>query len=151
MQAKQTHMKRIGFLMLFIALFGVLTTACGVNDFTNNLMTDQQFLSEVSDPQGNANVRGELSREAGVYQNYYDEKTGESISKVKYYANHITDGIKYYGMFIAIPCFVGGFLIRRLVKGSAKIRKIAFVFEIWVPVAWIVLAYLMSFFADKIR
>ncbi len=150
MPAKQTSISRY-FMMVLILLTAVMMTACGVEEFTQQMMADDDFISEVSDPAGDADAMGELSREADVYQVYYDEKTGMAVSKVKYYSNNIADGVKYYGIFIALPSCVIGFLIRRLVKGSAGVRKFGFVLEIWIPIAWVVLAYVISFLADKVK
>ena len=82
---------------------------------------------------------------------YLDEKTGKMVSEMQYKANHFVDSLKYYGLYVAIPSFAIGFLIRRIVHGSAAIRRIGFFFEVAVPIIYVILAYVLSAAADAIK
>ena len=133
-------------LMLHAALF---VTACGASDvkeFVTMVEADRDTLDDMSDPSG----QRQYDKEIDKYKTYYDEKSGETISEVQYKAYTFTDAFKKYGLYVAIPCACIGFLIRRLVKSSASLRKLGLVLEVAIPLVYIVLAYVISAIADAV-
>lgn len=155
MQTKQTYLRRIAIIVMSLML--CLNVGCSIQRFANNMMAPDELLDSVADPNSELDYKDEAAREAGAYQaeaqaaqTYYDEKTGLAISKVQYYAYNITDAFKYYGLYIAIPCAVIGFLMRRLIKNSASLRKLGLVLELGIPIAYVVFAYILSAVADSV-
>ena len=154
MQTEQAYMKMWAILVLvFAALF---LQGCSIQRFVNNMMAGDELLDDVSDPQSELSYEDEMARQAGAYtgeaqaaKTYYDEKTGMAVSKVQFYAYNITDAVKYYGIYIAIPCAIVGFLMRRLIKNSASLRKLGLVLELGIPIAYVILAYVLSAVADR--
>ena len=155
MQTKQTYLKCICIFLL--ALMLCLCTGCSLQRFMNNMMAPDELLEDVADPNTQLDYKDEAARQAGAYQaeadaakTYYDEKTGLAVTKVQYYAYNITDAFKYYGLYIAIPCAVIGFLMRRLIRNSASLRKLGLVLELGIPIAYVVIAYILSALADSV-
>ena len=81
---------------------------------------------------------------------FYDKRTGQAITQAQYYANNITDAVKFYGIYITVVCAVIGFLIRRLVLNSASLRRMGLVLEVFIPIAYIILTYGLAFLADQV-
>ncbi len=104
-------------------------------------------LMDLSNPAQETDASAELDK----MDQYYDEKTGEAISKTQYYAYHMTDAFKLYGLYVAIPCAGFGFIIRRVVKGSASIRKLGLVLEIGIPLLYILCTYILAAVADAVK
>lgn len=153
MQAKQAHIRIAVMAMLAM----LLLQGCSLQRFVNNMMAGDDVLSDVTDPSADLSYEDELAREAGAYSAeadaakvYYDEKTGLAVSKAQYYAYNITDAVKYYGIYIAIPCAIVGFMMRRLIRNSASLRKLGLVLELGIPIAYVILAYVLSAVADSI-
>ena len=121
-----------------------------IRDWTNDkvALDQEELYSLASDPNGEGQKAvGEAGKKT---REYYDEVTGLQVSRAQYYAYHITDAVKYYGWYIALPCFCVGFLVRRLVKGSASLRKLGLFLELWVPLIYILIAFVLSAVAGRI-
>lgn len=143
-------------VILAIVLASFICSGCSIREFSDNMMVDQGTLNRVADPQSEMDYRDEAKREMDVYGDladdakvYYDEKTGDAVSEVQYYAYNITDGFKYYGIYVTIFLAAVGFLLRRFVRNSASIRKLGLMLEIGIPVIYVVLAYVLSAIADR--
>ena len=154
MQAEQTYIKKTVIFVLLLS--AMLLQGCSLQRFVNNRMAGDDILGDVTDPNSDYSYEDEIAREVGAYEaegqaarTYYDEKTGLAVSKVQYYAYNITDAFKYYGIYIAIPCAIVGFLMRRLIRNSASLRKLGLVLEVGIPIAYVILAYVLSAVADS--
>lgn len=154
MSKQQTHLKLITVLISA----ALILSGCSVSRFVDNMtMSDEQFNNVVGIGGGTRDLDSEIEREKDAYgveaeaaKEYYDEKTGVVISETQYYAYNITDSFKKYGLYIAVFFFAVGFLMRRLIKNSASLRKLGMVFEICIPLVYILLAYVLSAIADKL-
>lgn len=145
---------------LLMLVFGSVVTGCSLSDYLLNQKTDDETLYDLSDPNSELpgiEVGNPLDGTGGININvnttekvYIDSKTGNAITQTQYYANNITDAVKLYGLYITIPCFAIGFLIRRLVHTSAAVRKWGLVFELAIPFVYGLLAYGLSAIADNL-
>jgi len=80
---------------------------------------------------------------------YYDEKSGEYVSAAQYRANHLVDAIKIVWLpSCALSIFVG-VIIRKLVKGSATIRRLGLFLEAGFPIIFSTLVYILCACADS--
>ena len=148
------------YIIFILGLFLVLTflSGCSVSDYFLNKRADDQTLYNISDPNSELpnvdfNLGSDISFDANTNiesRDYIDEKTGAAITKTQYYAYHVTDAVKLYGLYITIPCFGIGFLMRRFVHSSAAIRKWGLVLELGIPFVYVLLAYVLSAVADKL-
>ena len=151
--------KRNAHLMLAIMLVSIFTfcTGCGVTRFVDNMVMDDESFRSFTDPSADKDLNAEVDREMNAYRTeadaakqYYDEKSGQAITTTQHYAYDISDNFKHFGFYVAIGSFAIGFLIRRFVRNSASIRRLGFVFEIWIPVLYVLLVYIIAAVADKV-
>ncbi len=80
---------------------------------------------------------------------YYDRKSGEYVSITQYKANNFVDSVKEVWPYVTIICFMFGFLIRRLVKSSATLRRFGLLLEIFIPLLFALFVYVISYAADS--
>lgn len=135
----------IGGVLLICTIMMFCLTGCSFMDKVMSHQASSNYLQTLSDDQATSSLSADYD---GQGQEYYDKATGLKISKARYYGNNICDAIKRYGAFIAIPCFGLGFFIRKNVKGSTTVRKLALILESTLPL-WILLAYGVSYAVDK--
>ena len=137
-------------IILFLVLFLPGCSMEDITSFTNDkVASDQERLYSLSsDPEGKgAQAVERAGREA---RDCYDEVSGTYVTRSQYYAYNVTDAVKHYGWYVALPCFLLGFTVRRLVHSSASVRKLGLFLELWVPLIYVFLAYVLSAVADRI-
>lgn len=138
----------ISLVIMALALAG-----CSFEDIDGfvgeKVLSDQEDIySLATDPEGEG--REAVGKAGETTKRYYDEVTGLEVSRAQYYAYHVTDAVKTYGLYIVIPSFVLGFAVRRLVHGSASVRKLGLFLELWVPFLYWVLTFVLSALADGV-
>ena len=148
-------MRTAKYILIILTTFIIATviSGCSLTDYFLSKKADDETLYWLSDPDSDlstANV-GIDSAEGDIEaKTYVDEKTGAMITRTQYYAYHITDAVKLYGLYITVPCFAIGFLIRRFVHTSAAVRKWGLVLELAIPFVYVLLAYVLSAVADNL-
>ena len=82
-------------------------------------------------------------------ENYYDEKTGQYVSKAQYKANNLVDNLKTFWIPVCVISFFIGFMIRRINHSSATLRKVGLFLELIFPFLLTVLVYIACVLADS--
>ncbi len=136
-------------VVLLCLICMVLLTGCSFKEYIDTFSTDNETLREIADPSINVELEEKHLSPDGTPL-YFDDKTGAYVTMAQYYAYNITDAFKLYGLYITIPCFGIGFLIRRFIKNSASLRRLGLVMELAIPFLYVLLAYVMSAIADRI-
>ena len=80
---------------------------------------------------------------------YYDEKSGQYVSKLQFDTNNFIDDLKRFWIPVCVLSFFIGFMIRRLNHTSATIRKMGFFIEIIFPALFTFVVYIICAFADS--
>ena len=119
-------------------------SACSIEDVQDYLDVSTQTIKSVADGNPDASGMKEYAKE------YVDEKTGQTVTATQFRVNSISDALKKYGVMVAIPCFVFGFLLRRILKGSSTIRRVLLFIEIGIPFFWFVITYVTAFIGDSL-
>lgn len=80
---------------------------------------------------------------------YYDEKSGQYVSKAQFNINSFIDNLKTFWIPVTMMSFFIGFMIRRLNHSSATLRKIGFFFEVIFPILLTTFVYIACALADS--
>ena len=122
-----------------------------IDDFINgedvNVKFNTPSASDVIN--GEYDPSGADATNAGNGKDYYDEKSGQYVSKTQFNANNLVDNLKTFWIPVSVISFFIGFMIRRLNHSSATLRKIGFFFEIIFPVLLTLLVYIACALADS--
>ncbi len=138
-------MMRTRVIPLLMVAMMVLLVGCNANEIVQKAVHGSDTVSEIAQG-GSVDAQGEIANE----KQYIDQKTGQTITAAQYEWNNRSDMFKLYGLYIALFSFAFGFLIRRLVKSSASLRKFGLVLEVVVPFFYIFFAYIIAMLADNI-
>ena len=142
------QMMNKAFALLLVVMAVVALSGCAMNDFAMTMMADQETLDDAADPMGEHDYEGEVSKA----KEFYDEKTGVTITKSQYYAYSFTDQFKVYGLYIVLVSVVVGILIRFTIgRHSSSLTKISTTLIIVVPIIYGILWYLFSILADRVH
>ena len=93
-------------------------------------------------------INGEYDPSAGG-EMYYDEKSGQYVSKTQFDINSFIDNLKTFWIPVCMISFFIGFMIRRLNHTSATLRKIGFFLEIIFPVLLTTFVYIACALGDS--
>lgn len=132
----------VPFMAVVILLF---LTSCNANEIVYKATHGSEAVSDIAHG-GTVDPQGAIAEE----KQYIDQKTGQTITAAQNEWNNRSDRFKLYGLYIAMFSFVFGFLIRRLVRSSAFLRRLGLIMEIAIPFFYVLFAYLLAMFADKI-
>lgn len=80
---------------------------------------------------------------------YYDEKSGQYVSKNQFNINSFIDNLKTFWIPLCMITFFIGFMIRRLNHSSATLRKFGLFLEIIFPVLFTLFVYIACALADS--
>ena len=108
-------------------------------DVDVNVKFDTPSASDVMDGQYNPQSTNQ----------YYDEKSGQYVSKTQFDINGFIDNLKTFWIPVCLMSFFIGFMIRRLNHSSATLRKFGFFLEIIVPVLLTLFVYIACALADS--
>ncbi|AOZ97840.1 hypothetical protein [Butyrivibrio hungatei] len=146
---------RKSFLVSVISMIFIFALS-GCSYITENVAAGQESVNEYLDS-GNINVKfdtysaGEMVGGVGDATSnvYYDAKSGEYVEAGRYKINKGADALKAVWPPISIFCLAVGFLIRRINKSSAAIRKFALIMELVIPISLTIIVYVFCYAADS--
>lgn len=115
-----------------------------INDFINGEDVDVNVKFDT--PSASDVINGEYDP---TKENYYDEKSGQYVSKAQYKANNLVDNLKTFWIPVCVISFFIGFMIRRINHTSATLRKIGLFLEIIFPILLTLLVYIACALADS--
>ncbi|WP_155839536.1 hypothetical protein [Butyrivibrio proteoclasticus] len=148
-------MLKKSFLISLISIICIFALS-GCSYITDNVAAGQESVNEYLD-NGNINVKfdtysaGEMVEgvKEAAGNTYYDAKSGEYVEAGRYRINKGADALKAVWPPISIFCLAVGFLIRRVNKSSAAIRKFALIMELVIPIVLTVIVYVFCYAADS--
>lgn len=115
-----------------------------IDDYLNGEDVDLDIKFDT--PSASDVINGEYDPTA---ENYYDEKSGEYVSKAQYKANNLVDSLKTFWIPVCVISIFIGFMIRRINHSSATLRKIGLFLEVVFPLLLTLLVYIASALADS--
>ena len=140
--------QRFLLLGLMLTLFAFLMTGCAVKDYADTMMADEETVKDLADPMGEHDYESEVNKA----KEYYDEKTGQVVSKTQYYAYSFADQFKVYGLYVVLVSVAVGILIRFTIgRHSSSLRRMSTTLIVIVPLLYGILWYLVSFVADRVH
>lgn len=132
-------MRKLFAILLLVIIMTPLFWGCAFTDTVSSIFNPKSS-SEQSVDESLMNPASDI---------YVDSKTGAIITKKQYNVYRFVDGYKKYGGYVAIACFAIGLFLRLFVRGSMVIKKLSLFLFIAIPIIYIILAYVFSYFGDK--
>lgn len=154
------------YLFLSFILCVFMLTGCSFIDNVMNLASNKtQENTEMIDdflhgenvdvnvkfdsPSASDVIEGEYDPRQGSEERYYDEKSGQYVSRTQFDINNFIDSLKTFWIPVCMVSFFIGFMIRRLNHSSATLRKFGFFLEVIVPVLLTLFVYIACAMADS--
>lgn len=149
-KTSMTKRYRIYCLWLIMVLLFVpfMVSGCAMKEYADTMMADDETVQDLADPMGEHDYESEV----GKAKEYYDEKTGQLVSKSQYYAYTFADQFKVYGLYVVLVSVAVGILLRfTLGRHSSSLRRASTTLIFVVPLLYGILWYLVSFVADRVH